>query len=356
MKKSLISLTLLSLLCGCNSDVGTVAEMGSATVTVNTVIAQSKTQQFIESHSSLIQPAEQVEVISRTQGYLIKTHAKAGDSVKKGQLLYELDAVDYEISKAELDSQLAIANTHLQMAQREYARAQQLKESLSLQELDEVETNFKLAQGQVALLERQIDRVQLDISRTKIRAPINGVIGERSFDEGALINAGQVLNDIVNDEQVEVILNLDEKKLLAIIDDLRQGNADFSARLQLIDGTTLSEEGQVSSIDNKVNPNTGSLAIKVQFTNQGQLYSGQYAQLLVVRSADSMLLPQQAIINAPDGNYVYTVVEGKVARQDVTTGTALKDKRVVFGVAEGAQVITHGHSRLSVGEPVQIEG
>ncbi|GLP95804.1 efflux RND transporter periplasmic adaptor subunit [Paraferrimonas sedimenticola] len=357
MKKALLAMVVAATLVGCGSEVNQAANQELAPQSVPVVVSQTSQNEFVETHSALVQPKDMVEVSSRTQGYLLKTHVKAGEQVEKGQLLYELDAVDYELAKAELDSQLAIANTQLEMAKREYDRATRLKESLSLQERDEVETTFKLSQGQVQLLERQIDRIALDIERTKIVAPISGVIGEKTFDEGALISTGQVLNNIVNDAKVEVVLNLDEKKLLAMIEDLRQGTADFRARLQLIDGTVMQQEGEVTSIDNKINPSTGSLAMKVEFDNSDRtLYSGQYAQLQVIRIADAMMLPQQAVISAPDGNYVYAVEDGKVVRVDITTGDAQDGNRVVYGVKEGTQVIVQGQSRLAVGEPVSIEG
>ncbi|RKF21554.1 efflux RND transporter periplasmic adaptor subunit [Alginatibacterium sediminis] len=356
MKKTMLALITLSALVGCAQESIEPQHQQTTITTVKVHVAQTQTAEFTEKHSGLLLPKHQVDVTSRTPGYLLKSYVNAGDKIEKGQLMYELDSLDFELEKAELEAQLAIAKTRSDMASRDHKRSQKLIGSLATQEIEEVETRFKLAQGQVQLLERQIDRVNLSIERTTIRSPIAGVVGEKSFDIGAMISSSQTLNTIVNDEQLEVVLNIDEKKLLSITDDLRQGRAEFKAKLKLIDGSILPSEGEISSIDNHVDPSTGSLAVRIEFDNNGQAYAGQYAELLVVRSETAMLVPQQAIVSDAKADYVYVVEHDKVKKVEVTLGQASAAKRVVHGLALNSKVIIEGQAKLSVDQSVTVEG
>ena len=309
---------------------------------------------------------ESVDVIARVQGMIFKQHYKDGDFVKKGQLLYTLDSNEFEIAVQSAQASLERAKASQYRAQKDFERASELVKSdyISKAAYDQAlatrnEANANVKASQAALN----DAIRL-LGYTKIYAPITGKISMTDITVGNYLSSpNTVLTKIVKVDPIFVAYSLDsgvygKLKDEEIIPNTNQ-TKDIKTEITLPDGTLYKYQGNADFLDNVISESTGSITLRSTFPNpEGRLIPGDFVNVKVYSNkvTSSLAVPQSAVLQDPNGRYLYTIDENNVAHKTYITTNGQKDDDwvVLSGVTKNDKIVASGISRVRDGAPVKI--
>ncbi len=281
---------------------------------------------------------ESVEIVSELARRLVKVHAEEGRSVRRGDLLFELDAEDLRAQLAKVAVQERLAKVTLERTQKLATEglAQQ-------QELD-------LAQGRVDELAADRSLLEVTLSRTLIRAPFAGRLGLRRVSEGAWLSSNTVLATLQDSSSLKLDFTLPERYAGAVT----QGGA-FRFR---VDGKGDGFHGTISAVEPLVDVATRSLRVRGVVDGHAGLMPGSAATIEVpLRVEQALLAPAIALVPGVDGRRVYLADNGVVRSVVVEVGLREGDRaQLLSGVSAGDQIIVSNLLRLREGARVSING
>lgn len=317
-------------------------------------------QQLVTEYEELtgrVDALETVELRARVAGHLEAVHFQAGQLVNKGDLLFSIDPRWYQ-------AQADLATARADVAAREAARADKLLAAAAISSEEAEARRAAAAEARAALV-----TAQLDLEHTQVRAPIAGRISRALVTPGNLVagtaGGGTLLTTIVATGDAYVYADLDEATLLKFNRLAREGrilmrNGRVPVELQLADETGFPRQGYIESADNRVNPATGSLALRLVFPNDDNaLLPGLFARVRIPVSAPqpALLISERAI--GTDQNQKFVLAVGRdntVAYRTVKLGTVVDGKRVVReGLQPGETIIVNGLQRVRPGMTVAPE-
>ena len=316
---------------------------------------------------------ETVEVRPRVSGHIDAVRFDAGQIVNAGDVLFEIDPrwyqAQFDLASAEVERARAQSAT----AEREAARADQLlaDHAVSIEEADARRSRYDEARAALAAAEARLASARLDLEYTKIRSPIRGRVGRALITQGNLVagslgSNATLLTTIVSVDNAYVYADVDEGTVLKYNRLLREGrivtdeNGRVPVEMKLSDNDEFTHRGYIESADNRLDPATGSLLLRMVFPNdEGQLIPGLMARvrLPVSASQPSLLISERAIGTDQSQKFVFTVGDDrKVSYRTVQLGTTTEGKRVVrSGLHAGEQVIVNGMLRVRPGMSVTPE-
>lgn len=308
-------------------------------------------------------PERMVTVRARVDGVLQKVTFREGQRVKKGDLLAELDAQPFKIQLDQAQGQLIRDQALLDNAQRDLARYKDLwaKDAASRQQLDTQEALVRQYQGAVAMDRAQVDNARLQLSYTRILAPLDGQIGLRQMDAGNLVRANdtQGLTLITQTQPANAVFALPERYL----SDLRTRQARQSLRVEAWDSGQRERlaVGRLLSLDNQIDVATGTIHLKAGFDNRdARLYANQFVnvRLLLEVRPQALQVPVNAIQRGARGAFVYRVAaDGRVAVVPVTPDVSEAGWTAIAGtdaIKAGDRLVTDGADRLRDGAMARI--
>jgi membrane fusion protein (multidrug efflux system) len=303
-------------------------------------VATASLPQAITTVGSL-RSDESVTVRPEVAGRIAAINFQEGQRVAKGAVLVRLDPT---INEAEVQQ----ARANLKLARSKYERAVDLAKSnfISGQARDEAENNLRVAEAALALVEARL-------AKTEIKAPFSGVIGLRSVSVGDYVKEGA---DIVNLESID-LLKVDFRVPEVYMRQVKAGQA-LQVSLDAYPGQTF--EGRVFAVNPLVDAAGRAVVIRAQVKNaDASLRPGMFARvrLITSESADSLVVPEQALVPQGSEQFVFKVVDGRAVRVKVDVGQR-RDGRaeVVTGLAPGDVVVAAGQQRLRDGVPVAVKG
>jgi RND family efflux transporter MFP subunit len=332
------------------------------------------------------------DIKAQVTGYLLRQNYKEGAYVRKGQLLFEIDARPFQAALDQAKGQLAQAEAQLveYEAQLATAEANQLKSQLdvekygplakadavSKQDFDNsVQTNLAnqaqvkganasigAAKAQIQASQAAVETATINLTFTRIVSPIDGIAGIAQAQVGDLvsINSG-VLTTVSTLDPIRDYFTVSEQEYLALRKQLLGRTADrWKLQLILADGSTYPHQGEFYFADRQVNQNTGAIQLAALFANPDNvLRPGQYGKVRgMMRVQRNALLIPQAAVNEQQGSYVVDVVgnDGKVAVRTVQVGDRTGTMWVIQdGLTAGERVIVEGQEKLKPGMPVQTK-
>ena len=272
-----------------------------------------------------------IDVIARVSGFLLKKYFKEGDFVKKGQLLFQIDPREYQLS---VNNSRAAVNQYTN-AQQEWHRANALvKEDLISR--SDVDSSLAARNQNKALLDsanQQLELAKVNLSYTSIRSPIDGRIGKVNITEGNYVTAtsGSLVN-VASVSPVYVSFSLkgdDFVKLLKASDKFK----DVEVKVQFGDGSWYDKVGTVNFVDNKIDKDSGSVQMRATFDNEkGWLVPGAYmkVKLTAPKTVEFMTVPQAcAKGDAMSGYYVWAVQDNKAVRKDIKVSDDINNNWIV---------------------------
>lgn len=307
-----------------------------------------------------VTPLASVTIRSRVDGQLLSLHFKEGDLVRAGAVLARIDPRPFEAALREANANLSREQARLRNAQIEYERAQTLSARgfASRVTVDAKRAEYEQVRAAVDGARASVSRAALDLDYSVIRSPIAGRMGFRLADAGNLIsNADRSpLATVVQQRPISAIFALPQRDLSAVAAGLPNG-----LPVTLSDGRSgaILARGTVTSIDNAISANSGTVQVRATFANRDDsLWPGQLVQasVLVRTVPDAVVVPAQAVQQGPDGPFAFVVDKRAKAqlRQVVEGGRAGGLVMITRGLSLGERVVVDGQYGLRGGSAVKI--
>ncbi len=352
-----LSLALSAALTACGppkppEDSSAPAEPAPAAVTTATVRAEPV--QLWNQFNGRIAAQETVEIRSRVAGYIEHVHFREGQPVRKGQLLFSIDARPYRASLASAQAQLQRAKAATELAATQDRRARDLvaDRAIAAEEADNRAGTLAQARAQVAAAEAAVAAAQLDLGFTEVRAPIAGIAGRALLTTGNLARADDsVLVTVVSQNPVYVNFDADEQSLLRGMQNSSAAPSDAMVRVGLVSDEGFPHTGRVGFTDNRLDPQTGTLALRATLNNdQGLFKPGMFARVQMQErsTVTAVLIDDKAVLTDQSRKYVYVVDAAQRAqRRDLQLGRMVDGRRIVeSGLAPGEQLVVAGMQRI----------
>ncbi|WP_439641283.1 efflux RND transporter periplasmic adaptor subunit [Nevskia sp.] len=307
----------------------------------------------------------EVEIRPRVGGLLETQAAVEGTRVKKGQLLFVIDAQPYEAAVAQAKASLALAQSAFDQADRDLARVKPLStiDAVSQQELDAAIARHDASNAQVEAARAALQTAQLNLGYTRITSPIDGVIGRAQLKVGGLVTAyTTLLTTVYSTDPMYVNFAISESRVLEIqremgvaLDQAAKSNRTF--KVLLGDGSEYPHPGRLNFIDAAVDNATGTLKLRLEVPNPDQLLrANQFARVRVTTQnlKDALLVPQRAVQEFQGKNYVWVIdAESKAQQRDVTMGARVDANWIVTkGLSAGEVLVVEGMQKLKPGAAV----
>lgn len=303
-----------------------------------------------------------VTLQAKVSGYLQEQLVPDGADVKEGDLLYKIDASDYQAALDQARAQIQRDEASLDYLRSNLTRGNELASSGYLAKDGFDQRQSAMRQGEAALaISRAAERTALlNLRNTEIRAPFAGRLGRNQAPEGTLIasTAGTPLNNLVQLSPIYVTFNPSESEL----GEIKAAFADGTVEAEVIlPGEETSRKGRLTFIDNAVERNTGTIVARATLENSDRsLLPGQYVRirLHIKELPNALMVPQTALGSSQFGKYVYVVGKDSVVEQRVVSlGPAEGDLvTLTSGVAEGDRIISGNLQKVFPGAPVKPLG
>jgi membrane fusion protein, multidrug efflux system len=303
--------------------------------------------------------AKEVEIRPRVGGILLKRLYEEGDPVKAGEPMFLIDPEPYKIALAQARAEWAEQEARIEQARREEARLKGLlaTQSISQREHDTAVSDLAVARATAQRAEANVRQAELNLSYTTVTAPVSGISGRFNFSEGALVEPNtSLLTTIVQLSPIWVRFSFSDNELAELGGRLNERNVK-EVSLVLPDGTVYKEKGKLNFAASQIDPALGTQQLRATFENKDRrLLPGQFVRARVVTGQREgvFLLPQPAVMNSDQGNFVYVVnAENQAVAQPVTTGDwAGKEWVVLDGLKAGDKVIVDNLLKVRPGMPV----
>ena len=330
-------------------------------VLVTSALVQSQTVPTYQTGVGSVTAAQSVTVKARIDGQLDKIGFTEGQDVKAGQLLAQIDPRSLQAQLAQAQAQkardaalLGNARTDLQryitLVAQDAATAQQLETQRAL-----------VAQLEAAQLtdDAQINYAQVQLSFTKITAPISGRVGARLVDVGNIVHAADagglvVINQI---DPITVVFTLPEDAVPEINQALRNSRTPLTALAFARNGKEPLASGRLLLLNNQIDSNTGTVQLKALFANPGHaLWPGQFVNVRLVlgQRSQALTVPAAAVQRGQDGTYIYVVKEGNTVQSQLVKVARIQDGIAVIdaGLKAGDRVVVDGQYKLKPGSSI----
>lgn len=351
-------LALASLGLACSRGEGNPAA-GPRPIPVRTAPAVEKDVPVEVRAVGKIVSSESVAVRAQVSGTLVAAHFAEGQTVRKGDLLLEVDRRPFQAAVSEATAKLAQDRARAENARADATRHAELveKEFVTRQQYEAARSNAAALEAQVAADEAAVERARLNLAYASIRAPISGRTGRLLVHPGNVVSAGAP-EPLLTIEQVKPVyaeFGIPERHLAAV-------RARREAPPRVILRTSAGGEpieGTLSFVDNAVDPATGTILLKARVPNEDEaLWPGQLVDVSVRVSerAKAVVVPASAVAAGQQGDYAYVVTPEKKAQLRTVVVDQAGETEVVIarGITAGELVVTEGQLKLRPDAPVEI--
>lgn len=366
------SLAAAGLFAGCHAQPS--ARPGAAPPPPAVTVAPVEERELVE-HEEVVgrtDAVDSVEIRPRVSGYIQEVRFQAGQKVKKGEVLFVIDPRTRQAAFERAEAELRRAQSALDNAKAEAARAERLLGTKAISKEESDTRAWKLADAQAALLAAQAAResARLELEFCEVRSPIDGRVSRALVTPGNNVSGVDgnttLLTTVVSVDPIYVLSDVDEAtalrfKRLAQQQGLgRDAQGRIAVEMGLADEPNFPRQGFVESVDNRLNPETGSILVRMSFPNPDELLiPGLFvrARIPVGRPQKTLLISDRAIGTDQSQKFVLTLTAtNTLAYRPVKIGPAVDGQRVIReGLRAGEKVVVNGLAKVRPGMPVVPE-
>lgn len=299
-----------------------------------------------KSYPAIINAYEKVDIVARVSGILEQKHFTEGAFVQKGAPLY---TIEQDIYKAKLETAQAVlekAQSTLQRAKKDWVRAKALKKtnSISPKEVDTYLDAYTNAKAELSNAKAKLKQAQIEFDYTMIKAPIEGIVGIKQQDIGDYIEAGAesaFLTTITNTDPVHVEFSIPKSDVQRYLAQIKKPDTV----VKLLDHQNMESEqnGTIDFISPEIDLNTNTLLIRAKMDNQdGSFLPGEFVKVSLqgMIAPDTAVIPEEAILQTPNGAMVYIIENGIAKMRPIQTDILTKEGIIVkSGLKEGEKII-----------------
>ncbi len=352
---------LFLILIGCENN-NQPAAQGPPPVAVATQQVEASDASYYDEYPTIVNALNEVELRAQVNGYITAIHFKEGEKVKKGQKLYSIDQQQSEAAYQQALANLSVQESNLLRAQKDVERYRELgeKDAIAKQQVDYAEANYISAQKMVDAAKASVRSVQTNVRYSTIVAPFDGTIGISQVRLGASVTPGQtLLNTISSDDPIAADITVDQKEIYRFTQLLTKKTSKNDSTFRLAFGTQVYPSfGTLSIVDRAVDPQTGSIKMRVTFPNPDHvLRAGMSGTLRVLTrpSEKSVIIPFKAVTEQLGEFFVYVVDSSRVSQRKIILGRQIgRDIIVRDGLDVGEAIVTEGVQNLREGSPVTV--
>ena len=366
MKKTLFSLVAFLFVGACwNDDNSSNSHAQVPEVEVSVLETQNVPLAF--EYAARAQGSKETEIRARVGGILLKRNYVEGSKVNEGDVLFQIDPEPFKVALSQAQAKLSQNKAQLKAAQSQWERIETLfkQKVVSEKSRDDARANLDSLKATTQLAQAEVDSAQLNLDYTTVKAPISGVTSMEAQSEGSLIAANGLLTNITQLDPIYVIFSATENEIISLTNMVDKGliktptsKKEIKAKVKIGD-VLYAHEGEINFITPNVDETTGTLKLRAVFPNmEGKLRPGQFLRLILeglVRE-NAIVLPQSAVMQSPNGSYVYKVNEnGEVENVMVKTGLTTPSGEWIIdeGLNAGDKVIISGLLKLRPGMHVK---
>lgn len=327
---------------------------------------QSTTVDLKSSYPATIKGKQDVEIRPQVSGFITKVCVDEGSIVRKGQVLFVIDPVQYEAAYRSAKAAVATAKAAVSTQEITVNNKRELnkKSIISNYDLTMAENGLASAKAQLAAAQAQLTSAQQNLSFTQVKSPSDGIVNTIPYRLGSLVSPSMstpmtVVSDI---NEMFVYSSLTEKELLSLTkkDGSQKSIVDAypEVELELSDGSMYSEKGKISTISGVINQNTGAVSIRATFPNQNRLLrSGGMANLIIpYHLENAIVLPQKSTAEIQDKKFAFIVqADNTVKMKEITVFNIDNGQQYVVtsGLKAGQKVVLDNASTLKDGQTIK---
>jgi membrane fusion protein (multidrug efflux system) len=364
-----LGLLCLTLLTACGKDAPAPAQRPAPAVEVLTIVPQTLPAdlRFVAQTES----SQRVEIMARVSGFLDSINYKEGGKVKEGELMFQLDPKPFIAQLEAAEGQLRMQQARLRTAEATYKRIKPLAKlnAVSQSDLDRATGDRDSASAAVYAAEADVKQAELDLSYTKINAPLSGIASQSMQRQGAYINA------MSTDSKLTYVAALDpiwvnfsvsqnmDTRLSGLIEQglitLNNGKK-LSVELLLSDNKIYPHEGVIDFSDPSYSQSTGTALVRAVIPNPDHtLRPGMFVTAKVKGGLrpNAIVIPQLAVMQGEKGHFVYVIKSDNSAEvRPVIVGDYYGEAGILIlnGLLAGDRVVVNGMLKVQPGKPVSV--
>jgi membrane fusion protein (multidrug efflux system) len=356
----IIYCALASGLLSCRGKAVTKNEETATPVTI--IQVKSGQAVFYNSYPANIVALKEVELRGQVSGYITGIYFNEGKRVRSGQKLYEIDRRKYQAAYEVAQSNVKIAVANLKKVQQDADRYTELvkEDAVAKQLLDHAVTDLNNARQQVENANSEMIKARTDFEYSLIKAPFEGTIGFSNVKLGALITPGStLLNTISADDSLGVDFEINEKELRRFQEMATAATSknDSTFSITMPDNSIYPHSGRISVIDRAVDPQTGSIRIRIVIPNTERILKpGMSCKVMALNAPGlQILIPYKAVMEQLGEYFVFAVHDNKAAQVKITLGPKVASNVIVLkGLNEGDNIVVDGIQKLHDGSAVKV--
>jgi membrane fusion protein (multidrug efflux system) len=363
IKSFLIVFSFAALTSSCGNTNPATQQAAPPPMPVTTYTVSKQEVTTVDKYPGVIVPINEVELRAEVGGYITAIYVQDGQKVTKGQKLYEIDRTNYQSAYNSALANLEVAKANHARAEKDAQRYTALaeKEAVAKQRVDYALTDLANAASQIAAAQANLTTAQANLNRSVIVSPLTGIIGISQVKLGALVSPGStLLNTVSTIHPIAVDINVNQKDIQRFLDLQKNPGQSINDSIFSIEqnGQTHAINGNIFAIDRAVDSGTGTIKVRVSFTNLDEMFvSGMTCNLNVLNKAPEaqLVIPHKAISEQLGKYSVYVVGDSsKVEQRIVSLGSETQGNIVITeGLKEGEVIVSEGIMKLRPGAVVQ---
>ena len=347
--------------CGPANSAAPAAANGGPPVTAATVLAKqvNETQEF----SGRLEAVERVDIRARVGGFITSVNFKPGSLVKKGDVLFVIDARPFQAEANRAEAAAVSARAKADLARLELGRSERLlaDKAIAQREVDEKASSLKELDANVRAAQASLEAARLNLAYTKVTAPIGGRVSKAEITTGNLVDGSAILTSVVSNKDIYASFDGDEDTYLRVAR-VSQKGAPVVVKVGLANETGFPHEGKLEFVDNRLDAATGSVRMRATFSNDDNtLVPGLFARVQLSgdpqAKTSAAVISERAVGTDQNRKFVFVVTDAGTAEyRPVTLGPVIDGLRVVReGLKPGEKIVVNGLQRVHAGAPVTAQ-